>query len=63
MVYEKNYSFYNFSSNNSEAHRYQREEHNKMIDNQAKICSSIDKTQLCLGEVEKALGRINGKKE
>ena len=36
-----------------EAHRYQREEHLKFSEAQGKVCNS-------LGEVEKALGRING---
>lgn len=36
-----------------EAHRYQRDEHGKMLGNQAVICK-------CLEEVEKSLGRING---
>jgi len=36
-----------------EAHRYQREEHIKFGESQNKVCQS-------LGEVEKALGRING---
>lgn len=36
-----------------EAHRYQREEHLKIADNQNTVCSSLK-------EVEKALGRING---
>lgn len=53
---------HNFSLNNTEAHRYQREEHDKMNENQAKTCSSIDKTHICLGEVEKSLARINGYK-
>ena len=38
-----------------EAHKYQREEHLKMLEQNNKICN-------CLTEVEKSLGRINGYK-
>jgi hypothetical protein len=42
-----------FHTQVTEAHKYQRDEHAKMIENQSTICNSLK-------EVEKALGRING---
>lgn len=43
----------NFHSTVMEGFKYMRDEHTRMLDNQAKICN-------CLENTEKALGRING---
>lgn len=43
----------NFSNNVNEAHKFQREEHAKMTENQISVCGSLK-------QVEQALGRING---
>ena len=44
-----------FHESVKEAHDYQREEHRKLAEQQLKTC-------LCMEQVEKALGRINGYK-
>jgi uncharacterized protein HemX len=50
-----------FSSNVNEAHKYQREEHNKILDNQEKICFITEKTNIVLDNVKDVLIKLNGK--
>uniref|UniRef100_A0A6M3JRH3 Uncharacterized protein n=1 Tax=viral metagenome TaxID=1070528 RepID=A0A6M3JRH3_9ZZZZ len=51
-----------FKTSVEEAHKYQREEHNKILDNQGKIGESLIKVNDSLGQVSENLGRINGYK-
>ena len=54
-------SLNNFVANTNEAHKYQREEHDKMLENQSKICFTIEKTNICLDNVKDVLMKLNGK--
>lgn len=49
-----------FSTGVNEAHRYQREEHSKIIDNQSKICAITEKTNIVLDNVKDVLIKLNG---
>lgn len=49
-----------FHDSITEAHNYQRQEHQKLAENQANGSQSIALVCQALGQVESALGRING---
>ena len=58
----------NFSNSTNEAQKYQREEHNKIIENSLNICSTLKNNTDCLDKVRenieeqtKILAKINGK--
>ena len=46
-----------------EAHRYQKEEHEKLLTHMDNVCGGLNKVNNSLEQTEKALGRINGYKE